>query len=205
LTGEPSHVANARYLSDGAQGYWVPASEGTGELNFHLTGPLAGFAAGGRFLDLSNGLAPDKFTAEVRKVAAIPATHATASIAWSKSPDGPFQNIWEYDPQLKWKDGIAIDRTLRWPEVDRHVAVGGAPDIYVRYRFRDLALDSLRLAVETNGRGESAIDVTHVWKEDGVAKTRTQRIPTGSESFRYAIEISPSAKVVNQAVIFECK
>jgi hypothetical protein len=208
IIAEPSHVANARYVSDGAQGYWVPASESPGEFVFHLSGrdgaPLAGFDAGARFLDLSNGLAPDKFTAEVRKVAPIPATHAAASIAWSKSPDGPFQTIWEYDPRLKWRDGIAIDRTLLWPEVDRRVEVSGAPELYVRYRIRDLAVDSFRLAVETRGRGDSsALEVTHVWKEDGTARSLTQRIPAGATAHRYTIEIPNGVKVVNEAVIFE--
>jgi hypothetical protein len=213
ITAEPSHVTNAHYVSDGAQGYWVPASAGPGEFVFRLTGPngapLAGFDAGGRFLDLSTGLAPDKFTAEVRKVAPFPvnapASHAAASIAWSPSPDGPFQTIWEYDPHLKWRDGIAIDRTLLWPEVDRHVEVSGAPELYVRYRISDLALDNFRLAVETRGREDSsALEVTHVWTEDGAAKTRTQRIPAGSSAYRYAVEIPTGAKIVNQAVIFEC-
>jgi len=241
ITAEPSHVTNAHYVSDGAQGYWVPASEHAvpasehavpasghsvpasehavpasgepGEFVFRLTGPngapLAGFDAGGRFLDLSTGLAPDKFTAEVRKVAPFPANraanHPAASIAWSESPDGPFQTIWAYDPLLKWRDGIAIDRTLLWPEVDRHVEVSGAPEVYVRYRIRGLALDNFRLAVETRGRGDSsALEVTHVWREDGTAKTRTQRIPAGSSAYRYAVEIPKGAKVVNEAVIFEC-
>jgi hypothetical protein len=214
ITAEP-HVTNALYVSDGAQGYWVPApgrsgvSESPGEFVFRLTGPngapLSGFDAGGRFLDLSTGLAPDKFTAEVRKVAPFPANHAAASIAWSKSPDGPFQTIWEYDPRLKWRDGIAIDRTLLWPEVDRHVEVSGAPELYVRYQIRGLALDNFRLAVETPGRQDSsALEVTHVWSEDGMAKTRTRRIPAGSSAYRYAVEIPKGAKVVNQAVIFEC-
>jgi hypothetical protein len=202
---EPSRVSNAHYVSDGAQGYWHPAEEGFAEFTYHLTGPLAGFDLGGRFLDLSTGLAPDKFTAEVRKVAAIPATHAAASIAWSTSADGPFQTIWEYDPRLKWKDGIAIDRTLRWPEVDRHVSVAGEPDIYVRYRIRDLAIDNFRLAVETIGRGESPVEVTHVWKEDGVEKRFIQRVPAGMRNLPYAIEIASGARIVNTAVIFEAK
>ncbi len=206
LRSDPSRVTNARYVSDGAQGYWIPAGEGDCEFIFKLTGPLEGFDAGARFLDLSDGFAPDKFTAEVRKVAAIPATHAAASIAWSKSPDGPFQTIWAYDPRLKWKDGIAIDRTLRWPEVDRHVAAPGAAEIYVRYRIRDLALDNFRLAVERKGAlSSSETEVTHVWLEDGVEKKRTRKIPAGSRSFGYSVEIPSTAKVANQAVIFEAK
>jgi hypothetical protein len=209
VTADPSKVTNAKHVSDGAQGYWVPAAEGPGEFLFRLTGPdgapLTGFDAGARFLDLSSGLAPDKFTAEVRKVPAVPARHASASIAWSKTAQGPFQTIWEYDPVVKWRDGISFDRTLLWPEVDRHVELSGAAEIYVRYRIRDLALDNFRLSVEARGHGgPSAIDVTHVWRENGAVKTRTQRVPAGSNAYRYAVEIPEGAKVVNEAVIFEC-
>ena len=202
--------SNARYLSDGAQGYWVPAGKGPAEFLFHLNSPdgapLTEFAAGGRFLDLSGGLAPDKFTAEIRKVAAIPAQNPAASIAWSQSPDGPFQQLWQYDPRLQWKDGVPIDRTLRWPEVDRHAAVSSAHDIYVRYRIRDLALDQFRLAVETKAApSASPLEVTHIWTQDGTHKTMTQRIPAGVAEYHYSIEIPPGAKVVNEAVVFECK
>ena len=167
---------------------------------------LSGFDAGGRFLDLSGSLAPDKFTAEVRKVAALPVKRPAASIAWSKSPRGPFQTIWEYDPRLTWKDGIPIDRTLRWPEVDRHVDLSGARDVYVRYRIEDMGLDSLRGALETQGAASSSVvEVTHIWKEDGVTTTKTLRIPAGTTEYRYTIEIPRGAKIVNDTVIFECK
>ncbi len=137
-------------------------------------------------------------------MAAIPSTHAAASIAWSKSADGPFQTLWEYDPHLTWKDGIAIDRMLRWPEVDRHAAVSGAPEIYVRYQIRDLAVDSFRLAEEKPGSGKlSALEVTNVWTEDGMAKTHTERIAAGASNHPYSIDIPAGAKVVNQAIIFE--
>jgi hypothetical protein len=206
VSNEPYRITNARYVSDGAQGYWIPASEKGGRLIFRVTGPLTGIDAGARFLDLSSGLAPDKFTAEVRKVDAIPSTHAAASVAWSKSADGPFQTLWEYDPHLKWKDGVAIDRTLRWPEVDRHALVSGSSEIYVRYQIRDLAVDSFRLAGEKPGNQKSsALEVTHVWKEDGVEKTHTERIAAGADSHPYSINIPSGAKVVNHAVIFECK
>ena len=209
IPANPSNVTGARYVSDGAQGYWVPTSEEPGEFVFRLNGPegrpLGGFDVGARFLDLSAGLAPDKFTAEVRKVPPLPATHPSASIAWSASPGGPFHTIWEYDPSLKWKDGIAIDRTLRWPEVDRHVVVSGTHAVFVRYRIRDLALDHFRLASQTSGDGNaSPLDVTHVWKENGTVKTFTQRIPAGANRSRYAVEIPQGAKVTNEALIFEC-
>jgi hypothetical protein len=205
-----SHRTNARYISDGAQGYWVPAAKGTAEFVFHLmssdSSPLTGFAAGGRFLDLSGGLAPDKFTAEVRKVTPMAADRAAASIDWSKSPDGPFQSLWDYDPRLHWRDGIPIDRTLRWPEVERHVKLSSASDIYVRYRIQDLAVDDFRLSVETKGEANpSPLDITHVWLQDGVRKTVTRHMPSGAAEYRYAIDIPPGAKVVNEALVLECK
>ena len=202
-------VANARYVSKDGQGFWIAAAEGPAEFLFRLSipdsAPISALEAGSRFLDLSGGLAPDKFTAEVRRVAAVPANHPAASIAWSKSPSGPFETIWAYDPQLKWRDGIPIDRTLRWPEVDRRVEVAGVRDVYVRYRIRDLALDNFRLAIETNARGSSSpLEVTHVWREDGVVKRFTQRIPLGATDFDYNIDIPAGAKVTNEAVVFEC-
>lgn len=206
ISSEPYRVTNARYVSDGAQGYWVPASDKPGELIFRVLGPLNAVDAGARFLDLSDGLAPDKFTAEVRKVAALPSTNAAASIAWSKSADGPFQTLWEYDPRLKWKDGIAIDRTLRWPEVDRRADVAGASEIFVRYQIRDLAVDSFRLATEQPGSVKSsAITVTHLWKENAAAKSHTERIGAGDARHPYSIDIPIGVRVLNQALIFECK
>ena len=210
IAADKPNVTNARYVSVNGQGYWIPESDGPADLVFHLRSAggaaLSGFDAGGRFLDLSGGLAPDKFTAEVRKVAALPMKRPAASIAWSMSPDGPFQTIWEYDPRLTWKDGIPIERTLRWPEVDRHVDLSGSRDVYVRYRIEDMGLDSLRTAIETNGAASSSeVEVTHIWKEDGVTRTKTLRIPAGTTEYRYTIEIPPGAKIVNDAAIFECK
>ena len=192
------------------QGYWIPAGDQPAAFVFRLASadgkPLTGFDAGGRFLDLSNGLAPDKFTAEVRKVQPLASEHASASIAWGLSPDGPFQNIWEYDPKLVWKDGIAIDRTLPWPEVDRHVETGGAKEVYVRYSLQGLALDDFRMAMESAGEpGSSLLQITHQWKENGVAKSASRLIPPGTNHLDYAIVTTPGAKIVNDALVFECK
>jgi len=203
------NVTNARYVSEGGQGYWVPASGGTAEFVFRITSPdgapLSGFDAGGRFLDLSSGLAPDKFTAEVRKVAPLKTYKTAASIAWSNSPKGPFQTIWEYDPHLQWKDDTQIDRTLLWPEVDRHVEATG-PEIYIRYRIEGLAIDDFRLAaIKHPARSKSILEVTHVWKEDGTEKTAVQRIPSAVGGRQYAIETSPTAIISNEAIIFEVK
>jgi hypothetical protein len=203
-------VKNARYVSEGGQGYWIPAAPGAAEFVYRLASPgalpLSGFDAGGRFLDLSTGLAPDKFTAEVRKVTPLRAGNPAASIAWSRSPNGPFRTIWEYDPHLRWKDGIPIDRTLLWPEVDRHADVDGAREVYVRYRIQGLAIDDFRLAVISNaGPGSSALQVTHVWKEDGVTRSASQQIPAGVSERRYTIDTAPHARISNEAIIFEAK
>jgi len=105
-------VLNARYVSANGQGYWIADTEGPANFIFRLRSPdgapIAAFDAGSRFLDLSGGLAPDKLTAEVRRVAPVQANRPEASIAWSQSASGPFQTIWEYDPNLKWRDGVPL-------------------------------------------------------------------------------------------------
>ena len=203
-------VTNARYAGDGAQGYWVPAGAAPAEFVFRLANAngelLTAFDAGGRFLDLSRGLAPDKFTAEVRLVTPIAARQPAASIAWSESPNGPFQTIWEYDSTPKWKDGDANDRTLLWPEVDRHVTLPAAREVYVRYRIRDLALDHVRLAKENPAPAvASPVVVTHHWKEGTAAKSFAVTIPAGATDHRYVIDISKGSQIADEAIIIECK
>jgi hypothetical protein len=203
-------VSNARRVSSGGQGYWLPTGHGPAEFIFRLVAPhgepLSGLNAGGRFLDLSRGLAPDKFTAEVRTVAPFESTDAAASIAWSASPAGPFRTIWQYQPALSWKDGDRIDRVLLWPEVDRHTLLPGLPEVYVRYQARGLAIDDFRLAGETRPGGTgSALEVTHLWREAAVAKSRTVSIPAGTKVIEYLIETPKGASIENEAIIFECK
>jgi hypothetical protein len=205
-----ARVANARWVEEGGQGYWLPEKEGYAEFVFRLDAanrkPITGFDAGGRFLDLSRGLAPDKFTAEVRKVPAVDASGARADLAWSASPDGPFRTVWEYDPGLAWKDGIPIDRVLRWPEVDRHVAVDGKRAIYVRYRAAGLALDDFRLAYTTPAaEGGCPMEITHRWKENGAVRTATREPPEGAKQWNYRVDVTPGARIENEALILECK
>jgi hypothetical protein len=213
--GKTAHrVTGASYVEakgeKAGQGYWIPSGDRPAEFVFRLASPdgkpLASFDAGGRFLDLSAGLAPDKFTAEVRKVQPVSSERAAASIAWSQSPNGPFQTIWEYDSKLAWKDGVVIDRTLLWPEVDRRVETSGATEVYVRYSARGLALDDFRMAVETaGGTGSSAVQITHQWKEDGVAKSASRLIPPGTKRLDYTVVTARGAKIVNDALVLECK
>ncbi|MBL0156851.1 MAG: hypothetical protein IPP47_07070 [Bryobacterales bacterium] len=201
---------NANFVTDGAQGFWLPAGPGAAEFVFRLTGTgggaVVGIDAGGRFLDLTRGIAPDKFTAETRPVAPVAAKQPAASIAWSKSPDGPFETIWAYDPNLKWLDGRKEERLLRWPEADRHVAVPASREIYVRYRVQDLALDQVRLALETQAPGgASPLHISHLWKEQGAAKSFTQVVSAGATAGTYTIDVPDGAQVLNEAIILECK
>ena len=204
-------LTDARYVSENGQGYWVAAKEGPAELVFRLAGPdgaVAAFDAGGHFLDLSGGLAPDKYTAEVRKIAAQhTGSPRHASIAWSLSPKGPFQTVWEYDPVLKWKDGDPIDRTLCWPEVDRSITAvpSGTRAIWVRYRMQGMALDDIRLAVETAAdAGASELEITHTWRENGAEKRHAQRIAAGAEATRYTVNTAAGAVIANEAVSLAC-
>ncbi len=88
-----------RCVSEDGQDILWPAEGRTGEVLFCLAGPkagvLAGFDVGARFLDLRDGLAPDKLTAETRRTklgagATVPDSARRASIEWSISPSGPF-------------------------------------------------------------------------------------------------------------------
>jgi len=201
---------NANFVTDGAQGFWLPAGPGAAEFVFRLTdtggGAVVGIDAGGRFLDLTRGIAPDKFTAETRPVAPVAAKQPAASIAWSALPDGPFETIWAYNPNLKWLDGRKEERLLRWPEVDRHVAVPASREIYVRYRVQDLALDQVRLALETQAPGgASPLHISHFWKEQGTAKSFTQVVSAGATAGTYTIDVHAGAQVVTEAIILDCK
>ena len=119
--------------------------------------------AGGRFLDIWDGLAPDKLTAEVRKLQ-LKLEGATdvprlGRLEWSASLDAPFQSLWTYHPPTDWKYGQPIDRVLLWPEVDRGVTrlPVDCRRVFVRYRLQgNMALDSVRLAVTSAGSPKSS-------------------------------------------------
>ena len=198
---------NARYIESGGQGYWAADDAGPAEFVFRLPGEdLAGIDAGGRFLDLSSGWAPDKFTAEIRSVPALANRDSAASIAWSRSPDGPFEVLWTYSPGLLWRDGVPIDRNLLWQEVDRHLDIPDARQVYVRYLIQGLAIDGFRLAtINRRAGGQSALVVTHQWREGDSLKSAAKSFPPGTRQAAYSIDVPPGATVRNMAVILESK
>ncbi len=207
-----SRIENAGLIDSGGQSYIGNSGAGRGEVILAVEAPdggeISGFDAGGRFLDLRDGLAPDKFTAEVRKVTPWPPAGElqSASLSWSVAIDGPYQTLWTYDPQLKWKDNQPIDRTLRWPQVDRRVRnlAHGTRRIYIRYQLQGMGLDTVRLAAVRSGlQSASPLQITHLWNENGKARERVERIGTGQIHSKYGIRIPLDAVVSNEALVFE--
>jgi hypothetical protein len=194
---------NARYAEENGQGFIVPAGAGEAAIVFELAGDLTGFDAGGRFLDLRGGLAPDKLTAEVRKTAVrLPAGAPRASLEWSLRPDGGFQTLWSYEEKLDWRDGDPVDRLLRWPEVDERVRSlpAGTNTVYVRYRLEGMALDDIRLAaISRAAAAASPLEITHLWSEAGTPRRHTERV---SGPRRY--KVRAGTDVVNESIILSC-
>ena len=209
-----SKIDNMIYTGQEGQGYLINEGFHPGVVTFALAAPdgcdLTAFQAGGRFLDLRDGLAPDKLTAEVRVVVPWPAKDAPAPEArmeWSTNPDGPFQILWTYNPKLTWKDGQPIDRTLRWPEVDRKVdqLPAGTKKVYVRYTVSGMAIDDFRLVmVRSATRSASPVQITQLWKENGVEKSYSKRIDAGVQQQKFTIPVPADIRIENEALIIEC-
>ncbi|MGB6303346.1 MAG: hypothetical protein WBF45_06340, partial [Acidobacteriaceae bacterium] len=166
---------------------------------------------GGRFLDLTGGIAPNKFTAEIRHVTPWPANRkgpGSASISWSTSSDGPWKTLWTYDSKLTWLDGQPIKQVLRWPEVDRSVRnlPAGMEHIYVRYQFDGLAIDHFRLASirPENPSATQHLRITQIWEENGMQREFHKDIPNANLAQSYQISIPKQAEVDNVAFILDC-
>jgi hypothetical protein len=209
-------VERARVIVESDQSVLWPDNGATAEAVFELSAPngaaLSGFDAGARFLDLRGGLAPDKLTAETRTTAlgaplGTTAVRPEASLAWSLSPMDGFTPLWDYDPEFKPKDGRPVAQFLRWPEVDRQIRSlpPGTRKVYVRYRLKEMGLDSPRLAVVVpQTPSESTLEVTHQWLENGQAKEHTERIGSANSGRNYRIDVPTGATIVNRAVILHC-
>ncbi|HUJ21071.1 MAG TPA: hypothetical protein VLX58_06075 [Bryobacteraceae bacterium] len=207
-------TSNVRYVAEQSQGFLAARDGSPAEIVLAVTAPggapINGFDAGGRFLDIRNGEAPDKLTAEVRRTAyqpEVPETKRRASLEWSLAPEGPYTELWQYNADLQWKDGVPIDRTLRWPEVFREVRglPAGTARVYVRYWLQGIALDSVRLAAISPGERRSPfLEITHLWHESGAARSHVERISEPRREHRYSVRTSASAPITNDAVIFDC-
>lgn len=202
----------ARYAAEMQQGMIVPEERKTAEVIFELAppdgSPLLGVDVGGRFVDLRDGLAPEKRTAETRKTsyALRPDVPAAASLEWAVSPDGPYTKLWSYDPNVQWRDGKPVAQLLRWPEVDRTVRdlPPGTRKVYVRYRLEGVALDDARLAVIAAPAAKSSpLEAIHVWFDGAAERSHVERIANPAEPHPYTVTMSGS-KPQNYALILSC-
>ncbi len=199
---------NLDVVKEAGQSFLAPAADKTGAAVFELSAngaTLTGFDAGARFLDLRDGLAPDKLTAEVRHTAVMSPAGA-AYIEWALSPDGPFQTLWSYPKKLAWLDGEKIDRLLLWPEAFEQVrdVPHGTKRVYVRLRTSGPSIDSIRLAVYAAAAPPAGqLQITHLWRENGVRREFVERIDATAGERRY--QIAAGANVENDAVTLELK
>ncbi len=199
-----SPARNFHVVNQNGQAFLLPAAGKTGEAVYVLEAngrSLAGFDAGARFLDLRDGLAPDKLTAETRHVG-INSASGEASVEWSLSPDGPFRRLWHYPQTLQWRDGDEISRLLLWPEVFQHV--GDLPAdtkrVYVKFQSSGPALDKIRLAVYAKEPPPAGvIKLTQVWLENGVRREHAEQFDAATRDRTFTIRAGPQVR--NQAVI----
>ena len=204
----------AAYESENGQGYLKNSAGRAGELIFalspSLSSSLMGFDLGGRFLDLRQGLAPDKLTAEVRKVAPWPSSTQEpqrASISWAFHREGPWTTIWAYDPTVSWPDHKPVQQVLRWPEVNRAVRdLQGHPTrVFVRYRFQNLALDDIRLAtIEEAPHTSTELTIVHQWTQNGQPAEHRESL-AGSSPKDYRFDVPAAGELVNRALILEAR
>lgn len=199
-------VQHVQYQDDHGQGYLRNEEGHEGELTFAFDrangGLLLEVDAGGRFLNLSQGLAPDKLTAETRRVPAWPAEPSaplSASIAWATSEHGPWTTLWTMEPDATSSD-VQAGHTLQWPEVDRKIQAlppGSTGQVFVRYRFQNIALDDIRLATMRQPKTSSTrLEVTQCWTENGRAKSASHSTSSLHDSYSISIPADSTVKPV---------
>lgn len=218
----PVHAPNATqfaassqhvvYQDDHGQGYLRNEDGHDGELIFALDrdreGNLQEVDAGGRFLNLSGGLAPNKLTAETRPVPRWPAdpkAPLSAGISWSTNLRGPWTSVWSFEQQgLVKGDTSQPVQTLQWPEVDRKITAlpQGSGPLYVRYQFRNVALDDVRLATMRSPTPKpTPLTVTHCWTTGSKPAAFSRTFTGGDGAYQIdlpgGISIRPIALVLS--------
>jgi len=191
-------------VQEHGESFWLPAAHKTGTALYKLesdSGPLSGFDIGLRFLDLRNGLAPEKLTAETRPVH-VNAVAGSASISWSTSERGPFRKLWHLPEKLAWRDGDPIDRLLIWPEVLRQVR-DLPPDcrrLYVRVQTSGPAFDSLRLATYAPAPSPSGrLTVKQTWFEGNTHREHVQQIAATARQQSFTVKAGQQVR--NESIV----
>lgn len=179
--------AGLRLVEEAGQQMLCPESGG-GEALLEVAG-ARGFEAGARFLQLRNGLAPEKRTAETRPTK-VQTQAGAASIEWALAPDGPWHTGWSFPEQPEWRDTQPPERVLHWPEafVSQRAVNRQPANIYVRLRTSGPCVDNLRLAVFRDGaRPAGKLKITHHWSERGVPKQHQVTIDGAAREHAYSV------------------
>lgn len=210
-----SRATSVQSIVEQGQSIFWPERSKTAEIIFELAAAndadLSGFDVGGRFLDLREGLAPDKFTAEVRRtqIGRKPASEEDpqASISWATSVDGTYHLLWLYQPNPAWKDGLSVRQVLHWPEVDRQIRSlpPGIKKVYVRYQMKGMGMDSPRLAaLYPVPKKQARLEITHEWYADGEKKGYSQEIPNPFMKTNYVVNTGKAKQIINHAITLYC-
>ncbi len=201
-------TAFLRVADEHAQTIRYPERGRSGQAIYTLEDPVngvTGFDVGVRFLDMPDGRAPDKLTAEVRP-SAIHTRPGPAGIAWSTSIDGPYRDLWTYDAEPHWLDGQPISRLLRWPEVFRHVEnlSPATKHIYVKIYTAGPAFDSVRFALyHPSGPASGEIAIVQKWHQGAIAKQHTASFPAATAPQNISLQAGPSVR--NDSLTFICR
>jgi hypothetical protein len=194
-----------QYVEENGQEFLLPReTEGEAIIAISAEGrPLTGLQAGARFLELRDGLAPDKLTAETRRTS-FTTRRGGAWIEWSLSPEGPWTPLWAFDANPEWLDGEKIGRTLIWPEA--FAATDNLPQgtttAFVRFRSNGSAVDGIRLAAVARGDPPSGlVRITHRWTENGVEREHREEVDATLRQKQY--RILAGSGVRNESITYE--
>jgi hypothetical protein len=201
LALESMATADLRTLTEQGQTLLCPSSDAAEKI-IELDA-TTGFDFGARFVEIRNGLAPDKLTAETRVTGAGDRSGA-ASIHWSTSPQGPWREAWTFPADTIGRDGETINRVLAWP--DAFVSIrnlpAGSNKVYVRVRTSGPCADNVRAAVWHKGDPpQGKVRVTHSWTENNTRRQHTELISAGTQTYHYQIKAGEAPR--NESVTFE--
>ena len=194
LAAAPVH--DLKLCSENGQVFLDPLPGKTGEAIYRLNADgkqLVGFDVGARFLDLSGGLAPDKLTAETRRMAAATHRAGPASISWSTASAGPFQELWLFPKELQWLDKQPVTRLLRWPEVFKQIRTlpPNTKTVYVKLTSAGPAIDSIRLALYLKPAAAASpgkMVITQDWTENGIVRQHREQISNDETAHHFTIQ-----------------
>jgi hypothetical protein len=201
---EHAPVHDLQFINEAGQGLLRPLPGKNGEAIYALEADgdqLTGFEAGARFLDLRNGLAPNKLTAETRHTTVV-TQKGTAALSWSTNPNGPFHELWRFPEDRKLRVGDPIERLLPWPEAFRqvHSLPQGTKRVYVKFMSAGPAFDQIRLAVYAAAvPPDGSLKITQVWRTGGTRREHVELIDAKSAEHRF--KIAAGSSVQNEAVI----